>query len=706
MKKYKCKAWLGIALCIAIVLTLFGGVAFAGEEPESAPTAQESQSVPEGCALTEGCVLEAGHEGECDATPVVDGEEPEEKPSGEPDKTTEPGSADIPTGPTMFAAPAPLLAANSGDTAEDAATFTFKPGTTNEEIIAAWGEGAASIAANGDGTYTVTLLKNIGMGQGQNINFGEYSLGAGQPRMILDLNGKTITGPSIVIANLGNLTIKGSGSVIYSGGQYLAAVNNAGYNLTIEGGTFACNGAGSAAYNAAISTTAGATTEINGGTFNGGAAGAVISYGETIVNGGTLEGKYGVVAKVTGDGNEGSITFPEGSTAAVNAEAMPFVVQGQNGKTGSITVAGGTSTGGSILGTLGTVEDKTSALAVTGGTHEANPTDYVPAGEDNTVAKFTAAGTGETAYVVGAEGIGQKAASAASGDEINILSGDVNLSGMPDGITVKNEGGGEVAVNGSAVAAGDEIITHTHHAVRVDAKEATAIEPGNIEYWYCPDCGKYFRDEALAQEVSLADTVIPATGEPQPVEKDIYYQCPTTGVTLHADTTAVPEGARLVVQPVAETDAAYADAKELLKDKAGKFVLYDITLVDAEGNAIQPEGPVVVGIPVPEGYDTAKLAVHRINDDKTTAEYGVTEDKGMAYIQTEHFSKYALAEKGSMTEAGGQAAGGTETPSTAGTPKTGDTADMAPYILLAVAAGTVSVAGTVVVVRKRRHCEK
>ncbi len=45
-------------------------------------------------------------------------------------------------------------------------------------------------------------------------------------------------------------------------------VNNVGYNLTIEGGTFTCNGAGSASYNAAVSTAAGVTTVINGGTFN------------------------------------------------------------------------------------------------------------------------------------------------------------------------------------------------------------------------------------------------------------------------------------------------------------------------------------------------------------------------------------------------------------------------------------------------------
>ncbi len=36
--------------------------------------------------------------------------------------------------------------------------------------------------------------------------------------------------------------------------------------------------------------------------------------------------------------------------------------------------------------------------------------------------------------------------------------------------------------------------------------------PGRIDYWYCRYCGKYFADENASQEISLEDTVIPATG--------------------------------------------------------------------------------------------------------------------------------------------------------------------------------------------------
>lgn len=36
-----------------------------------------------------------------------------------------------------------------------------------------------------------------------------------------------------------------------------------------------------------------------------------------------------------------------------------------------------------------------------------------------------------------------------------------------------------------------------HAAMRhVDAKAATMTDEGNIEYWTCADCGRYFLDEA------------------------------------------------------------------------------------------------------------------------------------------------------------------------------------------------------------------
>ena len=55
----------------------------------------------------------------------------------------------------------------------------------------------------------------------------------------------------------------------------------------------------------------------------------------------------------------------------------------------------------------------------------------------------------------------------------------------------------------------DEAYVFTyHHAIKVDAKDPTCTENGNIEYWYCDDCGKYFKDAALTKEISKESTVL------------------------------------------------------------------------------------------------------------------------------------------------------------------------------------------------------
>lgn len=54
---------------------------------------------------------------------------------------------------------------------------------------------------------------------------------------------------------------------------------------------------------------------------------------------------------------------------------------------------------------------------------------------------------------------------------------------------------------------------------RVAARAATTRAEGNIEYWHCADCDKYFSDAAGTKEISLADTVIAKKAAPKKPEK-------------------------------------------------------------------------------------------------------------------------------------------------------------------------------------------
>ena len=51
-----------------------------------------------------------------------------------------------------------------------------------------------------------------------------------------------------------------------------------------------------------------------------------------------------------------------------------------------------------------------------------------------------------------------------------------------------------------------------HNLTNIPAIAPTCTEAGNIEYWYCDTCDKYFCDETATDEIALADTVLETTG--------------------------------------------------------------------------------------------------------------------------------------------------------------------------------------------------
>ena len=70
-------------------------------------------------------------------------------------------------------------------------------------------------------------------------------------------------------------------------------------------------------------------------------------------------------------------------------------------------------------------------------------------------------------------------------------------------------------------------------------------------------------------------------------------------------------------------------------------VVFDITLKQ-NGEAVQPNAPIMVTIPMPEGIDPALCKVYRIEEDgsKTNMNATVTED--FIYFTTDHFSLYVI----------------------------------------------------------------
>ncbi|MDE7087396.1 MAG: hypothetical protein K2O67_04305, partial [Clostridia bacterium] len=54
--------------------------------------------------------------------------------------------------------------------------------------------------------------------------------------------------------------------------------------------------------------------------------------------------------------------------------------------------------------------------------------------------------------------------------------------------------------------------SHVHSMTKISAKAPDCTTAGNVGYWHCTGCDKYFSDADGATEIELADTVVEATG--------------------------------------------------------------------------------------------------------------------------------------------------------------------------------------------------
>ena len=134
-------------------------------------------------------------------------------------------------------------------------------------------------------------------------------------------------------------------------------------------------------------------------------------------------------------------------------------------------------------------------------------------------------------------------------------------------------------------------------------------------------------------------------------DSSIQLKDEVTDIRINTNTTVLPANTQLVANEIKEGET-YNLATTVLNDFVDKMYVYDITL-QSNGVKVQPNGKVKVSIPIPEGLDTNKLVVYRIDKEGNKTEYKVKvetiDNIKHATFETNHFSTYVLGEKAEET---------------------------------------------------------
>ena len=139
---------------------------------------------------------------------------------------------------------------------------------------------------------------------------------------------------------------------------------------------------------------------------------------------------------------------------------------------------------------------------------------------------------------------------------------------------------------------GDKDSTNHVGLKHTDAKDATLAEAGNIEYWFCPACGKYFSDANAASEITRESTVIPALKAPgiKPADgKGVYTK--NSGKDLVFTTENMPEEIKVKVGSTVLTegkDYTVSNGSIVLKTSYLESLGYgSYTLVVTDANGVE-----------------------------------------------------------------------------------------------------------------------
>lgn len=197
--------------------------------------------------------------------------------------------------------------------------------------------------------------------------------------------------------------------------------------------------------------------------------------------------------------------------------------------------------------------------------------------------------------------------------------------------------------------------------VKLKVQYATILPQNIPEYCHC--YSNPYTAETIVEIEVTKETPITTVADPD------------SGVSA---TGPIPAGCSVVADELTEGEL-YDAVKASVNTVSDQFQLLNICLLDG-GQTVQPDGAIVVTLPVPEGFD-GLLGVYRLEEDGTFTllESAYNEDGTLSFY-TEHLSYYVIvnfdgssSEKPSVPE---QVSPSAPDPGRGDSPNTGDTGIM------------------------------
>ena len=128
------------------------------------------------------------------------------------------------------------------------------------------------------------------------------------------------------------------------------------------------------------------------------------------------------------------------------------------------------------------------------------------------------------------------------------------LQGEKDNSCVDGYSGDYFCTQCNEIVERGEIRPARHNLTLVEAQPATDTVPGNIAYYVCNDCGKYFEDSDGTQETTPEKVTIPASGTSTPG----LTPTPTLGATESPAATQSPSQTPGTAEPTGEPEKTVA----------------------------------------------------------------------------------------------------------------------------------------------------